>query len=296
MSRALTAAAVLAVSVSAAQAGVVKGKCDGDKCDAFEVVEQSAVKTDAVHGEGLILARIKSWVQDGEKRNGETEETGYVFCSKTRPAMLIQDNGKTLVKFLAPAAKADVEKNINLYASYYEVCHSKGAEVAQGLDELAKQLDYKVSRTDSSELKQANKPESVFWWTTPDVKVARPVFVNEPTKTAAKQPDRSADEPRTTGSIKEPTTTGSIAHSPRSVAPVDPHRSERIAMAKARAEAQRVAAIKARDRYAAAARRKQQQYTSGTREAVADAEPEQRVIYVRQEPRGFFDSLFGGGD
>jgi hypothetical protein len=67
-------------------------------------------------------------------------------------------------------------------------------------------------------------------------------------------------------------------------------------MAKARAEAQRVAAIKARDRYAAAARLKQQQYTSGTREAVADAEPEQRVIYVRQEPRGFFDSLFGGGD
>jgi hypothetical protein len=296
MSRALTAAAVLAVSVSAAQAGVVKGKCDGDKCDAFEVVEQSPVKTDAVHGEGLILARIKSWVQDGEKRNGETEETGYVFCSKARPAMLIQDNGKTLVKFLAPAAKADVEKNINLYASYYEVCHSKGAEVAKGLDELAKQLDYKVSRTDSSELKQANKPESVFWWTTPDVKVARPVFVDEPTKTAAKQPTRGADEPRTTASIKEPTTTGSIAHSPRSVAAVDPHWRERMAEAKARAEAQRVAAIKARERYAAAARRKQQQYTSGQREAVADAEPEQRVIYVRQEPRGFFDSLFGGGD
>lgn len=296
MSRAFTAASVFAVCVSAAQAGVVKGKCDGDKCDAFEVVEQSQVKTDAVHGEGLILARIKSWVQDGDKRNGETEETGYVFCSKTRPAMLVQDNGKTLVKFLAPAARTDVENNINLYASYYEVCHSKGAEVAKGLDELAKQLDYKVTRTASSELKQANKPESVFWWTTPDVKVARPVFVDEPTKTAAKQPAQSADEPKTTGSLKEPTSTGSIAHSSRSVAPVDPLRSERIARAKVRAEAERVAAIRARERYAAAARRKQQQYVSGQREAVAGAEPEQRVIYVRQEPRGFFDSLFGGGD
>ena len=162
ISRVLMAAAAVAVFVSVAQAGVVPGKCDGDKCDAFEVVDRSQVKRDVVHAEELILARIKSWVQEGEKRTGEAEESGYVFCSKARPAMLVQDSGKTLVKFLAPASRNDVESNLNLYATYYEVCHSRGGEVAKRLDELSKELAYKVSRTASTELKEANKPESVF--------------------------------------------------------------------------------------------------------------------------------------
>lgn len=295
MSRALTAAAVLAVSVSTTQAGVITGKCDGSRCDAFEVVERSQVKTDAVHGEALNLARIKSWVQEGEKRTGETEEAGYVFCSKLRPAMLVQDNGKTLVKFLAPSARADVENNINLYASYYEVCHSKGAEVGKRLDELAKELDYKVSRAVSTELKEANKPESVFWWTTPDVKVARPIFAQEPTKAAQLQ-NRNTEHPARTGSKKE-LAAASTAQSSRSLAPVDPHRRERMARAKAQAEARRVAAVRARERYAAAARRERYQHTTSSSEAPAYPEP-QHVVYVpaRQEAPGLFGSLFSGED
>lgn len=294
MSRTLAAAAVVLLSVSFAQAGAVTGKCDGDKCDAFDVIERSQVRQDVVHGEELILARIKSWVQEGEKHVGETEESGYVFCSKARPAMLVQESGKTLVKFLAPASRSDVESNLNLYASYYEVCHSRGGEVAQALDELSRDLDYKVSRTASTELKEANKPESVFWWTTPDVKVARPVFVEPPTATA--QLPRSMDEPRTTGSSKE-TTKLPVAYPSRPVASVDPHWRERVARAKARLEARRIAASSARECYAAA-RYMQRQASSAGPEAKADPEPEQRVVYVpvRPEPQGLFQSLFGEDD
>jgi len=296
MSRVLTAAAVLAMSFSAAESGVVTGKCDSDKCDAFEVLERSQVKRDAVHGEELILARIRSWVQDGEKRTGETEEIGHVFCSIRRPAMLVQDNGKTLVKFLAPLAKTDVENNVNLYASYYEVCHSKGGETAKRLDDLAKELNYTVTRAASTELKEANKPESVFWWTTPDVKVARPVFSNEPTK-AAQLTTPNTDQPNTTESLKVPTR-ASEGQSSRSVASLDPHWRERLARAKAAAESRRAAAVRARERYAVAAAQNRYRRTSRPSEALAYAEPEQRAVYVpvRREAQGFFESLFGVQD
>jgi hypothetical protein len=306
MSRALTTAAILAVSVSAAHAGVITGKCDGSKCDTFEVVEQSQVKADAIQGERLILARIKSWVQDGDKRTEETDETGYVFCSARRPAMLVQDNGQTLVKFLAPSARSDVENNINLYANYYEVCHSKGGDLKEHLDNLAKQLDYKVSRTTSTDLKEANKPESVFWWTTPDVKIARPVFLQEPTK-AAQLPPGNTDQPPATGSIKEPTTASPPLSSP-SIDSADPRRRERTARAKAEVAARRVAAVrareryiaavKARERYAASTRQDRYQASSGRGEAAAYSEPAQRVIYVpvRQQSQGLFGSLFDEED
>jgi hypothetical protein len=161
------AATLFALSATGAGADVFKGKCDGSKCDAFELAEKSIVKADDKTSESLAFARINTWVQDGDKKTDEGEDWGYIFCSKARPALIVQNDRKYSVMFLAPQIAEEYNTRINNYVIYFEACHSRGNEVALKKADLAKELGYEVTRTESSEMKPINKPESLFWWSTP---------------------------------------------------------------------------------------------------------------------------------
>jgi hypothetical protein len=187
------AATLFALSVADAGADVSKGKCDGSKCDAFELAEKSIVKADDKTSESLTYARIKTWVQDGDKKTDEGDDWGYIFCSKARPALIVQNDKKYSVMFLAPQTAEEYDTRLNNYVIYFEACHSRGNEVALKKADLAKELGYEVTRTESSEMKPINKPESLFWWNTPGntrVAVVRPKAVY------ASKPERAKSEHR----------------------------------------------------------------------------------------------------
>ena len=151
-----------AADPSGALAGPVHGPCEGPRCEQFEVLDKKTVR--AGPDGTLIQIRTLAWMSDGPQRLGQADEIGHVFCSMTRPALIVTDKGQTSAVMLAPLSEWEYDQRPGLYARYFEACHSRGAEVTTRRQELARELGYRVLRVNASRPLGLSKPESIFYF------------------------------------------------------------------------------------------------------------------------------------
>jgi len=153
---------LLAAASRGALAGPVRGPCKGNRCEAFELRERKTIRTGS---DGtLIWIRTLAWTSDGDQRLQQADEAGHVFCSTTRPALIMTEKGATFAVMLAPLSDWEYVNAPGLYARYFEACHNAGTEVAAGRQGLARQLGYRVLRVHSSRPLGLSKPESIFYF------------------------------------------------------------------------------------------------------------------------------------
>jgi hypothetical protein len=136
-SRAFVLALLLHIALPGwALATPVQGPCRGTECEAFELLERRTVRTGS---DGtLIWVRTLAWTSAGPERLHQADESGHVFCSTTRPALIITEKGSTSAVMLAPLSEWEYDQRPGVYARYFETCHSAGAEVARGRSALAR--------------------------------------------------------------------------------------------------------------------------------------------------------------
>jgi hypothetical protein len=161
--RRLIPALLLFVPVpNGAIAGPVRGPCQGSQCQEFELLDRRTIR--AGPNGTLIWVRTLAWTSDGPHRRGQIDETGHVFCSTTRPALIVTERGLTSAVMLAPLSPWEYEQRPGLYARYFEACHNLGTEVATGRQALARDLGYRVLRVNVSRPLGLSKPEGIFYF------------------------------------------------------------------------------------------------------------------------------------
>lgn len=139
---------------------MVRGLCAKDGCDEFRVTESREVRPGP---DGTLrTTRVQAFHSDASGRSARKTETGYVYCSLTRPAVIAQRDGRTVAFMLAPYAEASAEerrKRVNFVALYFAACHGPEAGRAAAQDEarIARALGYRdgAERSRTVELARA---------------------------------------------------------------------------------------------------------------------------------------------
>lgn len=132
---------------------IVRGLCQPNGCDEFSIVASEPVR--AVSEGSLKRLRVRSFHASYSGREARGEETSYVYCSPTRPAVLAQKGERTVGILLAPFATEDSRETIRGYttfsAIYFAACHGleAGRNAARDLRGTAQGLGYRVPATRS---------------------------------------------------------------------------------------------------------------------------------------------------
>src|SRR4051812_30595216 len=143
------------------RADLIRGLCQPNGCDEFSVVSVEPVRTTP---EGsLKRTRLKTFHASYSGRIPRAEETGYVYCSQNKPAVIAEKQGRTVGILLAPFATEDsretVRRYTNFIATYFAICHGSeaGKRAVRDLRGLAQSLGYRVAATRSQvvDLKRA---------------------------------------------------------------------------------------------------------------------------------------------
>src|SRR4051795_12760412 len=126
---ALTLCATSALAQDHNRQDLVRGLCQKDGCDEFTILAADRIKTTE---EGtLFKTRLKTFHASHAGRQDRGEENGYVYCSRTKPAIMAEQNGQTMAFFLAPFAtqesRESVRQNANFHALYFAICHDREA-------------------------------------------------------------------------------------------------------------------------------------------------------------------------
>jgi hypothetical protein len=141
--------------------GLIRGLCQPHGCDEFSVISVDPVRTTP---EGsLKRTRLKTFHASYSGRIPRAEETGYVYCSQTKPAVIAEKQGRTVGILLAPFATEDSRETVRRYtnftATYFAICHGPdaGKRAVRDLRGLAQSLGYRVPATRSQvvDLKRA---------------------------------------------------------------------------------------------------------------------------------------------
>jgi len=132
---------------------LVRGLCQPDGCDEFTILGADRVRTTS---EGtLFKTRIQTFHASYGGRQDRGQENGYVFCSRTKPAIMAEKNGQTLAFVIAPFAteekRESVRQNANFHALYFTICHDReaGKAAVHNLSGVAQNLGYRVALTHS---------------------------------------------------------------------------------------------------------------------------------------------------
>jgi hypothetical protein len=142
-------------------ADLIRGLCQPDGCDEFSIVSVDPVRTTP---EGsLKRTRLKTFHASYSGRVPRAEESGYVYCSPTRPAVIAEKQGRTMGILLAPFATEDSRETVRRYtnftATYFAICHGPeaGKAAVRDLPGTARSLGYRVPATRSQvvDLKRA---------------------------------------------------------------------------------------------------------------------------------------------
>jgi hypothetical protein len=104
---------------------VVRGLCKKDGCDEFVIGDKSEVSKGS---DGtLYRTRVRTYHASNKGRIDGGEESGFVYCSLSRPAIISAEEGQPPVAiFLAPddQSPAHVQRqSTNFYALYFAFCH-----------------------------------------------------------------------------------------------------------------------------------------------------------------------------
>ncbi|MFC6775322.1 hypothetical protein [Methylobacterium gregans] len=154
--RSLIAAALLAAPAVAQdynRADLVRGLCQPNGCDEFRIVAIEPVRAGA---EGsLKRLRVQTFHASYSGREARGEETSYVYCSPTKPAVVAQKGERTVGILLAPFATEDSRETMRGFttfgAIYFAGCHGLEASrrAARDLRATAQSLGYRVAATRS---------------------------------------------------------------------------------------------------------------------------------------------------
>jgi hypothetical protein len=183
----------LALALSAAPAAaqdynrtdLVRGLCQPDGCDEFAILSAERLTT-ADEG-ALFKTRVKTFHASYGGRKETGEENGYVYCSRTKPAVMAEQNGKVLAFYLAPFAtqesRESVRRNANFHALYFTICHGMeaGKAAVHNLSGVAGSYGYRVPLA-QSKLTALNRAEDVM-------------EPGEPSPVAAQPPERPPERP-----------------------------------------------------------------------------------------------------
>jgi hypothetical protein len=128
---------------------IIRGLCRPDGCAEFAILAASPLtKT----GEGrLMQTRVKTFHASSSGRRQLSEENGYVYCSRTKPAIVAEKSGRTMAFYLAPFATQEsretIRQNANFHALYFSICHGMeaGRAAVQNLPGVARELGYRVA-------------------------------------------------------------------------------------------------------------------------------------------------------
>ncbi|WP_201842556.1 hypothetical protein [Microvirga zambiensis] len=138
-----------ALAKSYDRSDLVRGICRPDGCDEFAVV---AAATLTKTGEGTLMqTRVKTFHASSAGRRELSEENGYVYCSRTKPAIVAGKGGRTMAFYLAPFAikesRETIRQNTNFHALYFSTCHGMeaGRAAAQNLPGVAREFGYRVA-------------------------------------------------------------------------------------------------------------------------------------------------------
>ena len=135
------------------QPDIVRGLCQKDGCDEFRVLSAEPV-TSTEEGR-LLRTRIQTFHASSRGRANQSEENGYVYCSRTKPAIMAEQNGQTMAFFLAPFAtqesRESVRQNANFHALYFAICHGReaGEGAVHNLAGVAQSHGYRVALAQS---------------------------------------------------------------------------------------------------------------------------------------------------
>lgn len=132
---------------------LIRGLCEPDGCDEFTILAADRLKTTE---EGtLFRTRIQTFHASYSGRKDRGQDNGYVYCSRTKPAIMAEQNGQTMAFFLAPFAtqesRENVRKNANFHALYFTICHGReaGKAAVHGLAAVAQSHGYRVTLAQS---------------------------------------------------------------------------------------------------------------------------------------------------
>src|SRR5215218_3353981 len=125
---------------------IIRGLCRPDGCDEFAILTASPL---IKGGEGTLMqTRVKTFHASSRERR---EENGYVYCSRTKPAIVAEKNGRTMAFYLAPfstrESRETIRQNANFHALYFSICHGMeaGQTAVRNLPGVAQELGYRVA-------------------------------------------------------------------------------------------------------------------------------------------------------
>ena len=144
---------------------LVRGLCQKDGCDEFSVLKAERIRADE---EGtLFQTRIRTFHASSQGRVERGEDTGFVFCSPTKPTILAQSQGKVAGFQIATAptqeSRETIRQQANYYAMYFTICHGAeaGRVAVHNLQGVAQQYGYR-SPLAKSVMVHFSSPEEVF--------------------------------------------------------------------------------------------------------------------------------------
>jgi hypothetical protein len=130
------------------RADIIRGLCRPDGCDEFAILAASPV---VKGGEGTLMTiRVKTFHASSSGRRELSEENGYVYCSRTKPAIVAEKGGRTMAFYLAPfstESRETIRQNANFHALYFSICHGMeaGRAAIQNLSGVAQNFGYRVA-------------------------------------------------------------------------------------------------------------------------------------------------------
>ncbi|KMO34402.1 hypothetical protein VQ02_19215 [Methylobacterium variabile] len=153
-----------ALAQDSSHAGLIRGLCQKDGCDEFQVLRVEPMLNGTTGA--LKRTQVKTFHASYSGRVEREAETGYVYCSPSKPAVMAQNKNRTAAFMLAPFATEDssetIRKNANFVAMYFAICH--GPDIArravQDLRSTASSLGYRVAAA-ASRMVDLKAPEEI---------------------------------------------------------------------------------------------------------------------------------------
>ena len=176
------------------QPDIVRGLCQKDGCDEFRVLSAEPV-TSTDEGR-LLRTRIQTFHASSRGRANQKEENGFVYCSRTKPAIMAEQNGQTMAFFLAPVAtqesRESVRQNANFHALYFAICHGReaGKAAVHNLAGVAQSQGYRVALAQSKLVPMKRAEDVVSGVNDPGARPPPEARLDEPPRRAPAEAQR----------------------------------------------------------------------------------------------------------
>jgi hypothetical protein len=154
-----------ALAQSYHRSDIVRGLCQPNGCDEFTVLRADRI---AASDEGTLLkTRVRTFHASSAGRQERGEQDGYVYCSRTRPALMAERAGRTMAFYLASSATAEsrerIRQNASFHALYFSLCHGTeaGRAAVHNVSGVAQSFGYRVALA-QSKLQPLTRAEDIL--------------------------------------------------------------------------------------------------------------------------------------